>query len=870
MKNKSYTMRSQLLILMFFLPLFGMTQVLDNFTDGDFTANPTWFGDTNCFEVNSSLQLHLKTAGADTSFLATPNTRIANTEWDIWLKLSFNTSVNNFARVYLVADKADLAGSLNGYYLQFGGSNDSIGFVRQNGMVHQLLFTAKTAFTGNSLNMIRIKVIHDASGTWHLFTDNSGNSNLSEEGTSADNVITQTSAFGVFCKFTSSNSTKFYFDDFYVGPVIIDSVAPFISSLAVDSANRLKVKFSEVVDAIEGESISNYFIPGHGSPFSAEMDTLDFSTVRLVFGNNFSDGSCDTLFATNIADIHGNIAGTLKASFCTYTEKSFDVVISEIMADPTPQTGLPDAEYAELYNRTSFPISLKDWIFETGTTRKVLPDVTINAHGFLTLTKGTTLGFFGPSVDFFTSGSTLTNDGTTLVLKNNKSQVIHSVDYSIDWYKNSQKENGGWSLEMIDPSNPCGCADNWSASVDLLGGTPGSINSINNLNPDTLEPYLKRAFIENDSIVRIIFSESIDSSTFMGPEQWIIENETMRIKELTLVPSRFIELVLHLSSPIKKGIVYSLELPEGLEDCSGNFLETGSLVQFAKPDTISGSEIIINEILPNPYSGGERFVELFNRSAKIFDLQNLVLLESDTLSPDGDNPVSVSDEGFLFFPGQYLVLTKGPSDILSRYSVPNPDCFIKMASMPGITNDDNGMVILARKNDLLIIDKVTYSKEMNFALLTSPDGVSIERINTEESSEIKSNWHSAAGSCGYATPGYINSQNMKHGLTDNTITLFPEIFSPDNDGKDDVLFILIRPDRPGYVVNASVYSPDGRLVRQFVRNELVSMDDTFSWDGITDQTMKAPIGIYIIRIDLFTPDGVIKHFTKPAVLGGRF
>jgi len=67
-----------------------------------------------------------------------------------------------------------------------------------------------------------------------------------------------------------------------------------------------------------------------------------------------------------------------------------------------------------------------------------------------------------------------------------------------------------------------------------------------------------------------------------------------------------------------------------------------------------------------------------------------------------------------------------------------------------------------------------------------------------------------------------------------------------------------------------VYSPDGRLVRQFVRNELVSMDDTFSWDGITDQTMKAPIGIYIIRIDLFTPDGVIKHFTKPAVLGGRF
>jgi hypothetical protein len=293
-------------------------------------------------------------------------------------------------------------------------------------------------------------------------------------------------------------------------------------------------------------------------------------------------------------------------------------------------------------------------------------------------------------------------------------------------------------------------------------------------------------------------------------------------------------------------------------------------VQFAKPDSITGSGIIINEILPNPYTGGERFVELYNRSEKIFDLKNLVLLESDTLSPDGDQPVSVSDEGFLFFPGQYLVLTKDPPDILSRYSIPDPDCFIKMTSMPGITNDEEGMVILARKNDLVIIDKVTYSKDMNFALLTSPDGVSLERINPEGASESKNNWHSAAGSCGYATPGYINSQYMEPGLTDNTVTLFPEIFSPDNDGKDDVLFVCIRPDRPGYVVNISVYSPTGRLVRQLVRNELISMEDTFSWDGITDQAMKAPIGIYIIRIDLFTPDGAVKHFTKPTVLGGRF
>jgi len=72
------------------------------------------------------------------------------------------------------------------------------------------------------------------------------------------------------------------------------------------------------------------------------------------------------------------------------------------------------------------------------------------------------------------------------------------------------------------------------------------------------------------------------------------------------------------------------------------------------------------------------------------------------------------------------------------------------------------------------------------------------------------------------------------------------------------------------VANASVYTPYGRLVRQLVRNELVSTDGTFSWDGITDENSKAPVGIYIIRIDLFTPDGTVKHFMKPTVLGGRF
>ena len=61
-------MKRILLFLIFLFPVLATAQLQDDFSDGDFTANPAWSGDVGSFIVNGSQQLQLNGTVAATSF----------------------------------------------------------------------------------------------------------------------------------------------------------------------------------------------------------------------------------------------------------------------------------------------------------------------------------------------------------------------------------------------------------------------------------------------------------------------------------------------------------------------------------------------------------------------------------------------------------------------------------------------------------------------------------------------------------------------------------------------------------------------------------------------------------------------------------
>jgi len=107
----------KLLCVALILPYFILGQVYDNFSDGDFTNNPTWIGFQNHFEIDSEYRLHIDVASENASSHSRLSSDIIeNVSWEINVKLTFNPSGSNYLDWYLAANDSLLEMSSGLFY----------------------------------------------------------------------------------------------------------------------------------------------------------------------------------------------------------------------------------------------------------------------------------------------------------------------------------------------------------------------------------------------------------------------------------------------------------------------------------------------------------------------------------------------------------------------------------------------------------------------------------------------------------------------------------------------------------------------------------------------------------------------------------
>ena len=725
-------------------------QVLESFTDNDYVNDPAWTASSDALWQINNGQLQSNSAGAATYYISTTSSLAENASWEFFINLKFATSGVNYVDVFLTADNPDLAQAKNGYFIRIGDTQDEIVLYKLiNGAIISLIDYAEGVVNSTSNNPFFIKVTRNADNLWTLAYREGQTGTLTTVGSITDNAFNSSTAFGFLVQQSSAAGPveNHFFDDIIVAEIGADHTPPSLLDVDVLANNQLALIFSEPLEKTAAENVANYqFNNGIGQPFSATL-VSNKTKVTLITEVPFAHATTYELTVENIQDLAANTLATTTRSFLyfEYQQPAWkDVILSEIFPDPTPPNDLPDAEFVELYNRSDVIFQLKNWSFGDGATSSLLPEQFLAPGEYLILCDmadtsafkkyGKVAGLYFP---------TLNNHGDVLVLKDDTGQLIDSLNYTSEWYKDDTKSGGGWTLELINTENTCGESENWMVSSHASGGTPGTTNAVNDPYFDTSAPILMKVTVENTQSIHLHFDERIDPASISAANFMI--DQSIEIDQARHITPGVVELVLGDTLPFDEVLYISIS---GLSDCSGNVITEPQQKPFVQVSIkpVNYKDVIITEIMADPSPVNDlpeaEYVEIFNRSDKILDLAGWRLADQATIS----NPISQ----FALFPDSYVILCEEA----------NTEIFQKFGSTIGLTDwpslNNGGDRIRLLGSDSLEVDTIHYERHWHINSSKKEGGWSLELIDTENICGDHRNWTTSENEAG-GTPGEVNA-----------------------------------------------------------------------------------------------------------------
>ena len=869
-------MRKNIYKFIFYLLFFasfeskGQFMFIDNFENGQFGK----WGDTTHWNVSNHAAVsgkyslrHAVTGVRSSSFIdrEIPQSGFNNglITWNFKLKNgNWIFGATEQICFFLIADKPDVT-TAKGYAIGINltGSDNVLKLCRMEGG-KAVADIVQTDLVWKAGMLLEVEVSHEY-GLWKVRYKDSVTNSWSQEKTGNEKLGNFSfSDIGMLYKFNTAHGGQIWVDDV---SMFFENRAPVVHEINSIGRNHMLVLFSEPISQVTLLQPINYKIKNSDgstvSVMSVRKAAGDTAGVYLQLGN-FNQMNLH-LTIDNLVDLEGMALSNTEFDFTFIPAAQFgDVVFNEIMADPTPVVKLPDTEFLELKNTSGFPINLKNWILEVNGRQKILLDKTMPPESYLIL-GGTGsclfLGGYGSCLEV--SGLSLANDGVNLKLYAAPTVLIDSFNYKPAMHLNAFSD-GGYSLEQIDPMRKCGVESNWETSKSENGGTPGIENSVFRNNLDSVYPTVSSVVVANPGLLEVGVSEmpdkkSITCSIFSylpslpAPDSILFDRKSLKYS------------IYFPKGAIKNGIDYDLTVNGLSDECGNKSPVRHHEFWYYLPKV---GDLLISEVLFNPFPGGVDFVEIYNHSGRKVNMADVFLGSMDDshkiklLYPLSESCLILSDT-------QYAAYTSDSTVLLKNYYSACPECIFKMEKFPAY-NLDEGWVVLLNK-EMEIIDEFHYLESMHHPMIGDVKGISLERSSYSKNTNDPLNWHSASATVGFATPGYQNSARDIVTTQSEIVTFGPKIFSPNDDGINDRFQINLSPGESGSVVNIRVYNENGLEIRRLANNLMIGAQDVVEWDGNTGNHQKAKLGIYIIQVELFGLQSGRKQFKSACVLTDR-
>ncbi len=523
-----------------------------------------------------------------------------------------------------------------------------------------------------------------------------------------------------------------------------------------------------------------------------------------------------------------------------------DVVFTEVMYDPDPPVDLFIGEYLELYNRSGDTISLEGWRVKAG-ERSLLLTASLTGQDQDPGSGSSTELRLAPGQFTVVTGITLPNQGATLALYSRDGVRVHAASYRAPYDGPEWKKEGGWSLESPDPDMVCNAYRLWQFSTDPSGGTPGRLNSVDAELEDCEPPLFLWLGFGDSSTVCLQYSEPLQVT---GDLAGRITAGPGRVPATNVSGSEPLsdQLVCIFPVDLSQVAEFRIRVP-GVADCTGN-LSREMALRTGRGSPPSPGSMLISEIMYDPAEGAPEYIELFNPGPGFADLKDLSL----DVAGEGEKPEqfrALSPRSRIVAPGSYVVMTRDIHHLMDAYGLDLSGSWLEMEPVESLPNSGGVVYLACRAGNS--VDVAVFGDRMHMELMDDTRGVSLERISWDRPGNDPGNWHSAASMDGYATPGRENSQSAPAGAFQELLILEPGVFSPDNDGTDDLLTIQLAPGEQGCVVRLWITDLSGNTVRILANNHVTGQVALYTWDGERDNGQMAAEGLYVVHLRGYHP-----------------